>query len=153
MATVLSGTSGALYYKPAGTKGTFGTANVAIATEMANAPAYTVAFQNVPFTPPNNTSWIQSSITFGIHESATLQSPTSGYNKHNGELIVNVFTPQGAGSGANYTIAERIKDLFHRQTVSQIIFGDTVGPSQVSPASPQPFFQTELSFIFEAWLQ
>ena len=124
-----------------------------LSTEMANAPAYTVAFQNVPFTPPNNTSWIQSSITFGIHESATLQSPTSGYNKHNGELIVNVFTPQGAGSGANYTIAERIKDLFHRQTVSQIIFGDTVGPSQVSPASPQPFFQTELSFIFEAWLQ
>ena len=113
-----------------------------LATEMANAPAYTVAFQNVPFTPPNNTSWVQSSITFGTHESATLQAPTSGYNKHNGELIVNVFTPQGAGSGANYTIAERIKDLFHRQTVSQIIFGDTVGPSQVSPASPQPFFQT-----------
>ena len=33
-----------------------------LATEMANAPAYTVAFQNVPFTPPNNTSWVQSSI-------------------------------------------------------------------------------------------
>ena len=33
MATVLSGTSGALYYKPAGTKGTFGTANVVIGTE------------------------------------------------------------------------------------------------------------------------
>ena len=59
-----------------------------LATEMANAPAYTVAFQNVPFTPPNNTSWVQSSITFGTHESATLQAPTSGYNKHNGELIV-----------------------------------------------------------------
>jgi hypothetical protein len=124
-----------------------------LATEMANSPAYTIAFQNVPFTPPNNTSWVQSSITFGVHESATLQAPTSGYNKHNGELIINVFSPQGVGSGANYIIAERIKDLFHRQTVSQIIFGDTVGPSQVSPASPQPFFQTELSFIFEAWLQ
>jgi len=33
MATVLSGTSGALYYKPAGTKGTFSTSNVNIGTE------------------------------------------------------------------------------------------------------------------------
>ena len=36
-----------------------------LATEMANNPAYTIAFQNVPFTPPNNSSWVQSSITFG----------------------------------------------------------------------------------------
>ena len=124
-----------------------------LATEMASSPSYSVAFQNVPFIPPNNSSWIQSSITFGIHEAITLQAPTTGYNKHNGELLINVFTPQGLGTGANYTIAERIKDLYHRQTVNKIIFGDTVGPSQVSPASPQPFFQTELSFIFEAWLQ
>tara|TARA_Y100000004_G_C8883782_1_gene398780 strand:- start:78 stop:833 length:756 start_codon:yes stop_codon:yes gene_type:complete len=40
MATVLSGTSGALYYKPAGTKGTFGTANVAIATETITIGTY-----------------------------------------------------------------------------------------------------------------
>jgi len=33
MATVLSGTTGALYYKPAATKATFGESNVAIATE------------------------------------------------------------------------------------------------------------------------
>ena len=33
MATVLSGTSGALYYKPAGTKGTFTSSNVTIGTE------------------------------------------------------------------------------------------------------------------------
>lgn len=33
MATVLSGTSGALYYKPAGTKGTFSSADVTIGTE------------------------------------------------------------------------------------------------------------------------
>ena len=40
MATVLSGTSGALYYKPAGTKGTFGTSNVAIATETITVETY-----------------------------------------------------------------------------------------------------------------
>ena len=38
--TALSGTSGALYYKPAGTKGTFGTANVVIATETITIETY-----------------------------------------------------------------------------------------------------------------
>ena len=38
--TVLSGTSGALYYKPAGTTGTFGTAGVAIATDTITIEPY-----------------------------------------------------------------------------------------------------------------
>ena len=38
--TVLSGTSGALYYKPAGTVGTFGTSNVTIATETIVVQSY-----------------------------------------------------------------------------------------------------------------
>ena len=38
--TALSGTSGALYYKPAGTKGTFGTAGVDISTETITVETY-----------------------------------------------------------------------------------------------------------------
>ena len=38
--TVLSGTSGALYYKPAGTKGTFGTGDVTIGTETIVVETY-----------------------------------------------------------------------------------------------------------------
>ena len=38
--TVLSGTSGALYYKPAGTTGTFGTSGVAIATDTITIETY-----------------------------------------------------------------------------------------------------------------
>tara|TARA_B100000700_G_scaffold105040_1_gene118640 strand:+ start:1052 stop:1810 length:759 start_codon:yes stop_codon:yes gene_type:complete len=38
--TVLSGTSGALYYKPAGTVGTFGTSNVTIGTETIVVQSY-----------------------------------------------------------------------------------------------------------------
>ena len=40
MATVLSGTSGALYYKPAGTSGTFKAANVTNASNSVNVGAY-----------------------------------------------------------------------------------------------------------------
>ena len=40
MATVLSGTSGALYYKPAGTSGTFKAADVTNASDTINVGAY-----------------------------------------------------------------------------------------------------------------
>ncbi len=39
-ATVLSGTSGALYYKPAGTTGTFGETNVDASTDIITLPAF-----------------------------------------------------------------------------------------------------------------
>lgn len=124
-----------------------------IATEMAIAPAYPVRYQNVPFTPPNNTPWVQVFIRFGDNAYATLL-PTGGvgFNRQNGTLVVNVFTPVGAGAGANFTIAERIKDLFDRRTVSGIIFDAASGPAQVTPASPEPYFQTQLVMTFEAYV-
>ena len=124
-----------------------------IATQMAIAPAYPVNYQNVPFTPPNNTPWLQVFIRFGDNAYATLL-PTGnvGFNRQNGTLVVNIYTPVGVGPAANLTIAERIKDLFDRVTVSGVIFDAASGPAQVTPASPEPYFQTQLTITFEAYL-
>lgn len=124
-----------------------------IATQMAIAPIYPVSYANVPFTPPNNTPWLQAFIRFGDNAYATLL-PTGGvgFNRQNGVLTVNVFTPVGAGAAANYTIAERIKDLFDRVTVAGVIFDAASGPAQVTPAAPEPYFQTQLTITFEAYL-
>ena len=120
-----------------------------IAAEMASAPSYPVAYPNVPFTPPNNLPWLQVSLTFGDNSYATL----IGFNKQNGLLTVNTFTPVGNGSAANYTIAERIKDLFDRQTVSSIIFDAASGPNVITPSEPEAaYLQTQLSITFEAYL-
>lgn len=124
-----------------------------IAAEMALAPVYPVSYQNVPFTPPNNTPWVQAFIRFGDNNYATLL-PTGGvgFNRQTGTLVINVFTPQGQGTAANFTIAERLKDLFDRQIVSGIIFDAASGPAQVTPAAPEPYFQTQLTITFEAYL-
>lgn len=119
-----------------------------IAAELAIAPVYPVSYQNVPFTPPNNTSWLQAFIRFGDNNYATLTS----FNRQNGTLVVNVFTPIGAGTAANFTIAERIKGLFDRAKFSSIIFDAASGPAQVTPAAPQPYYQTQLTATFEAYL-
>jgi len=124
-----------------------------IATEMALNPVYPVSYQNVPFTQPNNTPWIQTFLRFGDNAYATLL-PTGGvgFNRQNGTLVVNVFTPVGVGAAANFTIAERIKDLFDRAKFSSIIFDPASGPSQVTPASPEPYYQTQLTATFEAYV-
>ena len=119
-----------------------------IATELAIAPVYPVSYQNVPFTPPNNTPWLQVFLRLGDNAYATLNS----FNRQNGVLVVNVFTPVGVGVAANFTIAERIKNLFDRQTVASIIFDAASGPSQVTPAAPEPYYQTQLTITFEAYV-
>jgi hypothetical protein len=124
-----------------------------IATEMAIAPIYPVSYQNVPFSPPNNTPWLQVFIRFGDNAYATLRPiGSSGFNRQNGTLVVNVFTPVGVGAGANFTIAERVKDLFDRRTVSGVIFDAASGPAQVAPASPEPYYQTQVTITFEAYV-
>jgi len=123
-----------------------------IATQMAIAPSYPVSYENIPFTPPNNTPWIQASIRFGDNAYATLIGPSTGFNRQNGTLVVNIYTPAGSGTGANLTIAERIKDLFDRAKFSSIIFDATSGPVQITPASPEPYYQTQLTATFEAYL-
>ena len=123
-----------------------------IATQMAAAPIYPVSYQNVPFTPPNNTPWLQAFIRFGDNAYATLLAPSTGFNRQNGVLTVNVFTPLGAGTAANFTIAERIKDLFDRQVVSDIHFDAASGPAQITPPAPAAYYQTQLTITFEAYV-
>ena len=124
-----------------------------IATEMALAPSYPVAYENVPFTPPNNLPWIQAKLTFGDNNYGTLQAPSVGFNRQNGLITIGIFTPVGVGAAANYTIAERMKDLFDRQTVSSIIFDAASGPNVIIPSEPEAaYFQTQLSITFEAYL-
>lgn len=124
-----------------------------IATEMALNPSYLVSYQNVPFTPPNNTPWIQTYIRFGDNAYATLRPiGSSGFNRQNGTLVINIFTPIGVGSGANLTIAERVKDLFDRAKFSSIIFDPASGPTESIPASPESYFQTQITATFEAYV-
>lgn len=119
-----------------------------IATQMAANPAYPVSYQNVPFTPPNNSPWVQALIRFGDNNYATLRS----FNRQTGTLVLNVFTPQGQGAALNFTIAERLKDLFDRVTLSGIIFDAASGPAQAVPAAPEAYYQTQVTITFEAYL-
>lgn len=124
-----------------------------IAAEMGKMPAYPVSYQNVPFTPPNNSPWVQVFLRLGDNTYGTIMPPAAnGFNIQTGVLVVNVYTPQGQGVAANFTIADRIRRRFDRLTLDSIIFDGASGPAQVTPASPEPYYQTQLTVTFAAYL-
>jgi hypothetical protein len=121
--------------------------------EMNDGPIYPVSFQNIPFTPPNDTPWVAVNIRFGDNNYATLLGPNPGFNRQIGTLVLDVYTPKGVGAGENYTIAERLKDLFDRQNISGIIFDAATGPADVVQPSPEAYFQTQTTITFQAYLE
>jgi hypothetical protein len=129
-----------------------------IATEFAASPALQVAYQNVPFTPPNNASWIQTSILWGDSAYLTILTTATrgtgdGFDRRNGTLVFNIFSSRGAGPGANLTIAQRCIDLFSRLQLQNIKFDAANGPRSIEPPAPEGFYQTQVTITFEAYEQ
>ena len=54
------------------------------------------------------------------------------------------------GAGANYTIGKRLRDLYNRVTVSNVIFDSPVGP-EILASSPEGKFQTQIRITFNIY--
>jgi len=129
-----------------------------IATEFAAAPALQVAYQNVPFTPPNNASWIQAFISWGDSTYLTILTESDrgtcdGFDRRNGALTFNIYSPRGEGPGAGLTIAQRCIDLFSRLQLQNIKFDPANGPRTIEVPAPEGFYQTQVAITFEAYEQ
>ena len=121
-----------------------------IATELASSPAIPVVFHNMSYDSSAVTTFVQCLTTFGESNYLTLGS-ASGTNQVNGIVVLNIFTPQGIGSGDNYTIGKRLRDLYNRITVSDVIFDSPIGPEVIDSPTPEGQFQTQLRMTFEIY--
>ena len=65
-------------------------------------------------------------------------------------IVINIFTEEGIGAGANFTIGKRLRDLYNKITVSDVIFDSPIGP-EVLASSPEGKFQTQLRITFEIY--
>ena len=119
-----------------------------VATELASSPAIPVVFHNMSFDSSAVTTFVQCLTTFGESTYLT-QGNSDGVNSVNGIVVFNIFTPQGIGSGDNYTIAKRLRDLFNRITVSSVIFDSPIGAEVINNPNPEGQFQTQLRMTFE----
>lgn len=122
-----------------------------LATELAAAPVIPVVFHNQPYSPTPNSSWVQCLISFGVNNYLTMGGTTGSNNSAIGVVVVNIFTPQGAGAGANLVIGKRVRDLYNRVIVSGVHFDPPTGPEVVAAPSPEGYFQSQVRMTFQTF--
>lgn len=119
-----------------------------LATELASSPAIPVIFNNMAFDSTTEDSFVQCLTSFGSHEYLTQGGTTNSVNSVVGLITLNIYTEEGIGAGSNFVIGKRIRDLYNRVTVSNVIFDSPIGP-EVAQSNPEGKFQTQIRITFE----
>ena len=118
-----------------------------LATELASSPAITVVFNNMAFDSTTEDTFVQCITSFGNNSYLTQGGSSDSDNQIDGLILLNVFTEEGIGAGANFTICKRLRDLYNRITVSSVIFDAPIGP-EILNSSPEGKFQTQIRITF-----
>ena len=121
-----------------------------LATELASSPAIPVVFNNMAFDSTTEDTFVQCLTSFGANQYLTQGDTTNAFNNIVGLVVLNIFTEEGIGAGSNYTIGKRLRDLYNRVTVSNVIFDSPVGP-EILTSSPEGKFQTQIRITFEIY--
>ena len=121
-----------------------------LATELASSPAIPVVFNNMAFDSTTEDTFVQCVTSFGSNEYLTQGDTSNAFNNVVGLVLINVFTEEGLGAGSNFTICKRIRDLYNRVTVSNVIFDAPVGP-EIFTSSPEGKFQTQIRITFNIY--
>ena len=116
-----------------------------LATELASSPVIPVVFSNMSFDSTTEDTFVQCETSFGGGRYLA-----DGVNIVVGLVTLNIFTEEGIGAGANYVIGKRLRDLYNKITVSDVIFDSPVGP-EVLTSSPEGKFQTQIRVTFEIY--
>ena len=118
--------------------------------EFRIGPIIPIVFNNTPFDASTVDQYIQCVTSFGSSEYLTQGTSTSATNLVVGLITFNIYTKQGVGSGENFAIGERLRNLFNRITVSDVRFDPPVGP-EIFQSSPEGKFQTQIRITFELY--
>ena len=121
-----------------------------LATELASSPAIPVVFNNMTFDSTAENTFVQCITSFGYSEYLTMGGTTDSDNNVVGLVLLNIFTEEGLGAGSNFTICKRLRDLYNRVTVSNVIFDSPVGP-EILTSSPEGKFQTQIRITFNIY--
>ena len=121
-----------------------------LATELASSPAIPVVFNNMAFDSTAEDTFVQCLTSFGANQYLTQGDTSNAFNNVVGLIVLNIFTEEGIGAGSNYTIGKRLRDLYNRVTVSNVIFDSPVGPEVLS-SSPEGKFQTQIRITFNIY--
>ena len=118
--------------------------------EFRLGPSIPLVFNNVPFDASTVDEYIQCVTSFGSSEYLTQGTSTDSINLVVGLITFNIYTKQGIGSGSNFVIGKRLRNLFNRIIISGVRFDPPVGP-EIFQSSPEGKFQTQIRITFELY--
>jgi len=118
--------------------------------ELNKAPIIPVVFNNMSFDTTTEDSFVQCQTSFGTGAYLTMGGSANSTNSLVGLIVLNIFTEQNIGAGANYVIGKRLRDLYNNITVSNVIFDSPIGP-EILTSSPEGKFQTQIRITFEIY--
>ncbi len=121
-----------------------------LATELASSPAISVVFNNMAFDSTTEDTFVQCLTSFGTGAYLSMGGSANSTNSVVGLILLNIFTEEGIGAGANLTVGKRLRDLYNNLTVSNVIFDSPIGP-EVLTSSPEGKFQTQIRITFEIY--
>ena len=121
-----------------------------LATELASSPVIPVVFNNMAFDSTTEDTFVQCQTSFGSGGYLTMGGSANSINSVVGLVLLNIFTEEGIGSGANFVIGKRLRDLYNNITVSNVIFDSPIGP-EILTSSPEGKFQTQIRITFEIY--
>ena len=121
-----------------------------LATELASSPAIPVVFNNMTFDSTAEDTFVQCVTSFGTGSYLTMGGSANSTNSVVGLILLNIFTEEGIGAGSNFTICKRLRDLYNRITVSNVIFDSPIGP-EILASSPEGKFQTQIRITFNIY--
>jgi len=107
-------------------------AAVEVAINAAWGTTTTIAWPNVPFTPPlNNAKWLKVDWIWG-NGAVQTKGATGGRNTVTGVLQLAIYGPKDQGDGTLDTLAETARALFNRKRLASpntdVMFGAASGP-------------------------
>ena len=115
--------------------------------EFRTGPSIPLVFNNIPFDASNVDEYVQCTTSFSANQYLTQGTDSSSANSINGLIIFNIYSAQGVGSGENFAICKRLRDLYNRITVSNVIFDAPIGP-EILTSTPEGKFQTQIRITF-----
>jgi len=121
-----------------------------LATELASSPAIPVVFNNMAFDSIAEDTFVQCVTSFGTGSYLTMGGSANSTNSVVGLILLNIFTEEGIGSGANFVIGKRLRDLYNNITVSNVIFDSPIGP-EIFTSNPEGKFQTQIRITFNIY--
>ena len=81
-----------------------------------------ISWPDDKFNPPNGESWVSFTMLIFDGYQASIGSPGNNRQRRTGQVVIQVFQPQGKGSTEARQLADDAVDIFVNQNVSGVIF-------------------------------